>query len=49
MIKVKFCLMSVTVTPGQAYHQDSINEFFIRKMKPLVVEDFSFNSAFLHA
>ena len=29
--------------------QDSINEFIIRKLNPLVVVDFRFISAFLHA
>ena len=37
------------VKPAEAYPQDSVNEFIIRKLNPLVVVDFSFISAFLHA
>ena len=36
-------LSQVKCTP-----QDSINEFIIRKLNPLVVVDFTFISAFLH-
>ena len=39
----------LTVKPGQAYPQDSINAFIIRKLNPLVVVDFKIISAFLHA
>ena len=42
-------LVTITVKPGQAYPQDSINEFIIWKLNPLVVVDFRFISAFLHA
>ena len=38
----------LTVKPGQSYLQDSINEFIIRKLNPLVVVDFRIISAFLH-
>ena len=45
-----FTLLYVfTVKPGQAHPQDSINEFIIRMLNPLVVVDFRFISAFLHA
>ena len=39
----------ITIKPGQAYPQDSINKFIIQKMNLLVVVDFRFISAFLHA
>ena len=39
----------LTVKPSQAYPQDYITEFIIRKLNPLVVVDFRFISAFLHA
>ena len=37
-------LDNVTVKPSQAYPQDYINEFIIRKLNPLVVVDFRFMS-----
>ena len=37
------------VKPGLMYHQDSIDEFIIRKLNPLIVVDFRFISAVLHA
>ena len=40
--------LSLSVKPGQAYPQDSINEFVIPKLNPLVLVDFRFISA-LHA
>ena len=39
----------ITVNPSQACPQDYINEFIIRKLNPLIVVDFRFMSAFLHA
>ena len=41
--------INVTVKPGQAYPQDAINEFIIQKLNPLVVVDFRFIAALLHA
>ena len=41
--------INVTVKPGQAYPQDASNEFIIQKLNPLVVVDFRFISALLHA
>ena len=38
-----------TVKPGQAYPQDPIDEFTIGRFNPLVVVDFRFVYAFLHA
>ena len=41
--------INVTVRPGQTYPQDAINEFIVQKLNPLVVVDFRFISALLHA
>ena len=38
----------LTVKPGQAYPQESINEFVIQKLNPLIVVDFRLISAFLY-
>ena len=42
---------NLTVSPGQAYALDSINESIIWQMNQLVVaaKDIKFKSAFLHA
>ena len=42
---------NLTVSPGQAYPLDSINESIIWQMNPLVVaaKDIKFKCAFLHA
>ena len=39
----------ITVNASQACPQDYINEFIIQKLNPLIVVDFRFMSAFLHA
>ena len=41
--------INVTVKPGRAYPHDAINEFIIQKLNLLVVVDFRFISALLHA
>ena len=38
----------ITVKPGQAYPQESINEFIIQKFNQLIVVDLRLISAFLY-
>ena len=40
--------VGITVKPGQAYPQESINEHIIQKLNPLLVVDFRLISVFLY-